>query len=218
MAFRKSRRSRKSKPKSRTYTRKSYKRAKRSLTFKVLRWSSADATNNCCLTITGNDAVPSTDGSALFQLNHVNGFNELVNLFDNYRMLKVMYRWVITRDPNSVTTTANKGLYPRIVWTHDFNDGAAITRSQIYQRANLKEAFMGDNYQKTRWYTIKPAVLAQMYESGVATAYSPQWRKWLDTADNATPHYAVKYNIDQNFTGMTVRMEAKILVECKGIS
>lgn len=209
--FRKSRRSRK-------YTRKTVSAYRSAGKFKVLRWSSADSTNNCQFQFTGSDAVPSTENTVTFAMNQVNGSSELVSLFDNYRILKVMYRWVITRQPDQVTTAANKGVYPRIVWTHDFNDSTPITRALIYQRANLKEAFMGDNYQKTRWYSIKPAVLTQMYESGVATAYQPTWRKWLDTSDNATPHYAIKYAISEAYTGMNVRMEAKILMECKGIS
>lgn len=186
--------------------------------FKVIRWSSADATNNCHITVTGNDTVPSSDGSTLFQLSHVNGSGELVSLFDNFRINKVLYRWVITRDPAQVTTTGNKGLYPRIVWTHDFNDSTPISRALIYQRANLKEVYMSDNYQKTKWYSLSPAILTTMYESGVANAYQPTWRKWIDTSDNLTPHYGIKYSIDQNFTGMTVRLEAKICLECKGVS
>lgn len=186
--------------------------------FKLLRWSSADSTNNCHMSLTGNDTVPGSDGATYFSLSNVNASGELVSLFDNFRILKVLYRWVVTRNPDQVTTTANKGVYPRIVWTHDFNDSAPISRAVIYQRANLKEVFLGDNMQKTRWYTLNPSVLVQMYESGTATAYQPNWRKWLDTNDNATPHYGIKYSVDQNYTGMTVRMEAKIVLECKGVS
>lgn len=198
------------------YKRRVYGLGQRS--FKILRWSSADTTNNCHITVTGNDTVPSSDGSALFSLSNVNGSGELVSLFDNFRILKVMYRWVIVRNPDQVTTSTNKGIYPRIVWTHDFNDSTPITRTLIYQRANLKEAFMGDNYQKTKWYSLRPAILTTMYESGVANAYQPTWRKWIDTADNATPHYGIKYNVDNNYAGSTVRLEAKLLMECKGVS
>lgn len=187
-------------------------------TFKILRWSSYDTTNNCHLQFTGNDTLPSTDGAAVFAMSHVNGSGELVSLFDNFRILKVLYRWVVTRNPDQATTAANKGLYPRIVWTHDFNDSTSITRTQIYQRANLREAYMGDNMQKTKWYTLNPSILSTMYESVAANAYQPVWRKWLDTNDNATPHYGLKYNIDQLYAGVNVRLEAKILMECKGIS
>lgn len=185
--------------------------------FKVLRWSSL-VTDNVHLAVGGNDLVPSTLGTTLFQLYNVNGYAELTSLFDNYRITKVLYRWVITRTPDSVTTTANKGIYPRINWCHDFNDSATITRDALYQRSNMKEVYMSDNYQKTRWYTLNPAVLASMYEVTTNTAYSPKWKQWLDTGDATANHYGIKYCIDQNYYGMVVRLEAKLVIECKGVS
>lgn len=188
--------------------------------FRIVRWSSADAPNNCHFTVTGNDLAPSQDNATTFRLANVNGSGELVSLFDNFRILGVQYRWVLVRNPSeySGTTAVNKGVYPRIIWSHDFNDSAPITRALLYQRANLREEFMGDSNQVTKWYTLKPAILAQMYESGVATAYQPSWRKWLDTADNDSPHYGIKWSVDNLYTGVSVRMEAKILMEFKGIS
>lgn len=206
---------RKKKSYRKRYTRRRAALGQKSL--KVMRWSSADTTNNCHFQFTGNDLVPSTDNATYFQLGNVVASGELVSLFDNYRINKVLYRWVCTRNPDQVTTTANKGVYPRIVWTHDFNDSAIISRNVIYQRANMKEIFMGDNYQKSKWYSLRPAILAQMYESGSTTSYSPKWRQWIDTNDTA-PHYGIKYSIDGAYSGMNVRMEAKIFIECKGIS
>lgn len=220
MVYRRKRTFRKKRTTRRYGTRPMYKR-RRTLgqrSFKVMRWSSYDSVNNCHLTFVGNDTVPNVENSAVFAMSHVNGSGELVSLFDNFRIHKVLYRWVLYRNPDQVTTTANKGIYPRIVWTHDFNDSTPIGRAQIYQRANLREEYFSDNHQRSKWYTLKSAVLAQMYESGVATAYQPQWKKWLDTSDNATPHYGFKYSIDQNYAGMQIRLEAKILMECKGIS
>lgn len=213
--YRKKRVTRKRPTYRKRYTRRRMPMGQR--TFKIMRWSSADTTNNCHFQFTGSDAVPSTDNATYFQIGNVNASGEIVGLFDNYRILKVLYRWVVTRNPDQVTTTANKGLYPRIVWTHDFNDSAIISRSTIYQRANMREEYMGDNHQKSKWYSLNPAILSTMYESGATNAYSPQWRKWIDTNDTS-PHYGIKYSIDGAYTGMSVRMEAKILFECKGIS
>lgn len=183
----------------------------------MLRWSS-QAAPNVHINIPGLDAAPSGTGTSVFQMNQLNSFAEIVNLFDNFRITKIAYRWVILRNPDQVTTTANKGIYPRVNWTHDFNDSATISRDTIYQRANMKEAWFSDTMQKTRWYTLKPSVLVTMYESGVANAYTPKWKQWLDTSDNATPHYGIKYAFDSLYTGMNLVMEAKIYLEAKGIS
>ena len=159
--------------------------------FKVMRWSNADSTNNCAAQYNGNDLVPSGDQSHLISLAHMSGAGELVSLFDNYRIIKVLYRWVITRNPDQATAAGNKGVYPRLVWRHDFNDSTPISRTQMYQASNIKEVFFSDNYQKTRWYSLSPASLVQMYESGTSTAYQPKWRQWMDTADQAAPHYGI---------------------------
>lgn len=188
--------------------------------FKCVRWSSADATNNCHVQHNGSDLVPGVDSATTFILNQLQGHTELVNLFDNYRITKVAYRWVVTRDPSeySGATPANKGVFPRIVWTHDFNDSAIIPRSAIYQRANLKEEFLSEANQVTKWYTLNPAMLTLMYENGANTAYKPSWKQWIDTSDNAAQHYGLKYSIDNLYTGISVRLEAKIFCEFKGIS
>lgn len=186
---------------------------------KILRWSSKDATNNCHKVLTGNDALPALDGSEVFTLGDLNGSAEIQSLFDNYRILKVKYRWVCVRDPSTApTTAANKGIYPRIVWKHDFNDQVVINRTQMYQNANIKEMYFTDSYMKTRWYTLNPAVDMTTYVSAVASAYSPKWRQWLDTTYPAVPHYALKYCYSDLYAGMFLRLEAKIIMECKGIS
>jgi hypothetical protein len=186
--------------------------------FKVMRWSSNDSTNNCHFMLIGNDALPAGDTATTFTLSNVNGSGELVSLFDNYRIVKVLYRWVITRNPDQAVTTTNKGVYPRLVWTHDFNDQIPIARSLMYQRANLKEFYFGDNAQKTRWYSLNPSSLVQMYESSTSTAYQPKWRQWLDTSDNTAPHYGIKMCYSDLYNNINIRLEAKIVIECKGIS
>lgn len=185
-------------------------------TIKLVRWSSA-VSPNCHVNLVGNDTIFSGTSATTFGLNNVNGNGEIISMFDNYRITKVQYRWVCTRSPEFATGANNKGIYPRINWTHDFNDQIAISRDLIYQRANMKEAYFTSDRQKSRWYTLKPSILAVMYESSTTSAYSPKWRQWLDTNDTA-PHYGIKYAWDQLFAGVNVNLEAKIFMECKGIS
>lgn len=183
---------------------------------KLVRWSS-NVAPNVHVNIVGNDTIYSGTSATFFQLTNINGNAELVSLFDNYRITRVQYRWVCTRDPTQATTAGNKGLYPRINWTHDFNDSATITRDLIYQRANMKEVYFTSDRQKSRWYTLKPSILATMYESSATNAYSPKWMQWIDTNDTS-PHYGIKYAWDNTFLGVNVNLEAKIFLECKGIS
>lgn len=183
---------------------------------KAVRWSS-QVSNNVHVTLTGNDTVYSGTSATVFQLANVNGYSEFISLFDNYRITRVQYRWVCTRDPTQATAAGNKGIYPRINWTHDFNDQIPISKDLIYQRANMKEVYFTSDRQKSRWYTLKPSILAVMYESSTSSSYSPKWLQWIDTSDTA-PHYGIKYAWDNLFAGVNVNLEAKIFLECKGIS
>lgn len=205
--------------KKKPYNRKkNYKKVKSGF-IKLVRWSSKEpGSTNVHLSLIGNDAIFSGNSTTTFTLFDTNAYTELVNLFDNYRITRVLYRWIVSRNPDQATSAGNKGIYPRLVWTHDFNDAISIGRDAIYQRANMKEVYFTDNYQRTRWYSLKPSTLTQVYESSTSTAYSPKWLQWLDTNDSQTPHYGIKYAWDQLFTGINLRLEAKIFIECKGIS
>lgn len=186
--------------------------------FRCLRWSSKESTQNCHIFIQGSDTVTAADGATTFALVDVNGSAELVSLFDNFRLTKVLYRWVITRTPDYASTTANRGWFTRINWTHDFNDSTPITRGLMYQRADLKEEYLNADKPSTKWYSLNPAALVQLYESTTATSYGPRWRQWMDTSDQSAPHYGIKYTYDNLYLGLNLRLEAKLMIECKGIS
>lgn len=211
--------------KKRTTRRRTYRRkTPKSGVCRIVRWSNNNTTSNCHLelvgTVTGLPVSPSTgNGVETFSLANVAGSAEITSLFDNYRINKVVYRWVLLRDPVAGPAgNGQKGIYPRITWKHDFNDTATITRTQMYQNANMREVFMNENFQRTKWYTLLPAVTQQVYESAVSTSYSPKWRQFLDTNDSTCPHNGIKYNVTDLYDGVALRLEAKIFLECKGIS
>lgn len=186
--------------------------------FRILRWSNKDTSQNTHVWIQGNDTLPAGDLATTFALSDVAGAGELVSLFDNFRITKVLYRWVITRTPDYASTTANRGWFTRVNWTHDFNDSTPITRALMYQRSDLKEEYLNADHPASKWYSLNPAALVQLYESTTATSYGPRWRQWMDTSDQAAPHYGIKFTYDNLYTGLNLRLEAKLMIECKGIS
>lgn len=183
---------------------------------RLIRMANLDAVNNCYTKILGNNVLPANTGTSQFRLDDVNGVGELKSLFDNYRITKVLYRFVLDREVTS--TTNQSGIFPRINWVHDFNDGISISRNQMMQHAGMREHWFNNNSQKTRWYTLKCASLVQQYESSVATAYKPVWGSWVDTTDSAMPHYGLKIAWDNLYAGWNIIMECKYVIECKGIS
>lgn len=218
--------------KKRKYSRRSRKVSKRrrfnisrtkkpraSYILRTIKWSNRDAANLCHNTNSGSDAVSEATGSASFQLTDLQANSEFTAMFDNYRLVKVLYRWVVTRNTDWANTTANRGYPVRILWCHDFNDSTPPSSSELMQRAGMRELYIqGDDMPASRWYTLNPALLSVGYESGVASAYTPKWRQWIDTASSGTPHYGLKWHVSNLFTGINLRLEAKEIYEFKGIS
>lgn len=150
---------------------------------------------------------------------------EFTALFDNYRINKVLYRWVLRRDvvteTNNATPTANTLTmnYPRVSWVHDFNDQLSpASIQQLRQHANLREFIFSESRLQSKWYSINVSTLELMYRTSVTSATGPQWRQWIDTSLTDIPHYGIKYYPDGLFTGVNVVLEAKFLMEFKGVS
>lgn len=182
---------------------------------KTIRWSNRDTTNNCHFNLPGI-ATGVYSLTTTFNLSDLAGSGELKSLFDNYRIIKVIYRWVLRRDPDY--TTVSPGSNVRVMWVHDFNDQIAISSNQMRQNANCKEVILSDNRYHTKWYTLNPASLVTNYISSVSSAYLPKWKQWTDTTYDTMPHYGIKYNIEQLYTGTNLQFECKYIVECKGVS
>lgn len=203
-------------------TRKTYIRRKtaKSGYLKLIRLSNKDTTKNVHYTITGNNLVPSNYFALTFALDDVNGNGEIKSLFDNYRIVKVLYRFVMERDITSLGAAGSTGVgnYPRVNWVHDFNDSTAITRQQMMQHAGMREFWFTSDRQHSRWYSLNASSLVQQYESPSATAYKPVWRSWVDTGDSAMPHYGLKIAYDNLYASNNIYIECKYIIECKGIS
>lgn len=213
----------------RKYSKKDYKRKRFNITrtkqpkssyvLRTIKWSNRDSGNLCHNTNSGSDAVSEATGTATFQLTDLQANSEFTAMFDNYKLVKVLYRWVITRNTDWATTTGNRGFPVRILWCHDFNDSTPISSSEMMQRAGMRELYMqGDDMPASKWYTLNPALLSVGYESGVASSYTPKWRQWIDTASSGTPHYGLKWHVSNLYAGLSLRLEAKEIYEFKGVS
>lgn len=193
------------------------KSAPKSGFLKTIRWSAKDTANNVHVQYVGNDTNNSADFSLQFALTDAANSSELTSLFDNYRITRVMYRWVATRSTDWSSTTTLRGYDIRITWCHDFNSSSTISRLTQMQRANVREAYLNQNRMQTRWYSLKPATLTQSYEGVATTAYSPKWGQWFDTND-PTPNYGILGTYSELNSGLAIRLEAKLVMEFKGVS
>lgn len=169
---------------------------------------------------TGSDVTPNVGFQQTFALNQLPNYTEFTTLFDQFKICNVQYRFVLRRNPDLVTTAANKGLLSSVVWAHDF-DGqgtAPTTADEVYQYGKrCKQIWLGESRPVSRWYTIKPARLAQEYESAVASAYRPVWKGFINCGDSATPHYGLYGYVVNNFLGQEIDIEARFALAMKNV-
>lgn len=167
------------------------------------------------LTLAGNDTLSTGSGAVTFSLSDVPNAGEFTGLFDQWCLTGVMYRWVIKRDPNAANTATYKGLYPRVCWVHDHDSAQSTsTLNDLQQFNRMSEMYFGDSKMNSKWNYLKPACANSVY-NGVYNGYSALWRRWLDSAYPAVPHYGIRYYYDALYAGISIELECKYLLKFK---
>lgn len=164
----------------------------------------------------GSDAIPGGAGGVNFQLTDVVNYTEFTNLFDQYKIAGVAYRFVVNKDPMQGTPAVTPA-YPRLLWAHDYDDSSTPVLNDLYQYPKVNEFWFTDSRNSTRWNFIKPARAAVEYESATLSSYRPQWKGFIDCASNSAPHYGVKYGYQNLISGMNIYMQCKYYLVFKNV-
>lgn len=168
--------------------------------------------------LTGSDVVSSGSASYTFQLNDLPSSSEFTSLFDQYQIVGIKYRWVVTQDPstNSQTAASRQGAFPYIKWVHDHDDSAGATEQQLQQYPRMREFWFSESSKVTRWHYLKPAVATQAYGT-LSNGYVAKWRQYLDCGYPGTPHYGIKAYYNVLNTGVNILMECKYVLKFKSV-
>lgn len=187
----------------------------------------------------GNDVTVSVNNVAsysvaeTFQLSALPNVTEFGTLYDMFRINKViMYIRLIT-NPDADLALNNRGVslttqygnvcnfFPSIWYCRDYDDANTETLAELRERCKTKQAVLRPD--KDIRIAITPAVAAQLYQSATGTAYSAKWKQWVDMSQNTTPHYGLKWCIDNMsiITGSTdyfkVQVRYKYYFTCKDV-
>lgn len=168
--------------------------------------------------LTGNDVVPSGSASYTFSLNDLPSYTDFTNLFDQYSIVGIKYRFVCTQDPgvNSQTTAARQGSFPYIKWVHDHDDSAGATETQLQQYPRMHEHWFGESNKVTRWFYLRPAVATQAYGT-ISNGYVAKWKQYLDCGYPGTPHYGLKLFYNVLNSGVNILFECKYVLKLKSV-
>lgn len=171
-------------------------------------------------TATPNDVTGGAIGNISFgafgyNINQLPNVSEFINLFDHFRINAVVSKFYLQIDP-AATNTQTSAVIPRMYWVKDYNDSAApVDIATLRQYNNMRQRTL--NPYRPITIKVRPAVLTNMYEGVATTAYSPKWKCWIDTNDPATPHFALKWAIENFPTGYTVKVEHTFYISCKNV-
>lgn len=170
------------------------------------------------LAISGNDILSSNGGAAIFTLSDTVNTAEFTNLFDQYMIHGIQYRFTIKVDPDLVSTTSNRGLYPYLKWVHDHDDATGPTSANdLVQYPKMQEFIFTSDKPNTRWFYLKPALANEVFGTVVQTAYAPKWRQWCDNAYPGIQHYGIKYWADQCYAGQQIFLECRYILKFRGV-
>lgn len=157
--------------------------------------------------------------SAQFLLSYVQGSTEFTNLFDRYRICKVVVK--IINLSNSATVNG-QGLLPTIMTSMDYDDSAvpsASTLQSFMQRGDVKETRLSG----TKTIVLRPRPAMSLYQ-GAFTGYAiPGKAPYINSANPDVPHYGFKgflrnVNLNPNTTSQTAfRFDTYVYFACKDL-
>lgn len=144
-------------------------------------------------TLIGTDiptATGTTFGAVIFRLNQLADFADFTNLYDSYRINKVV--WKLVPNVNSAEAGATQKL-PQVHSVIDTNDNTAPTAlTQLVQYSNYRMT-MGSRIH-TRMLT--PASRDEAFQStGTAYPATINFKKWITTEYPAITFLGIKYAI-----------------------
>lgn len=144
-----------------------------------------------------------------YNLSSIPGYINFTNLFDQYRInLIVLKFWLRIELPDATTD-----VIPKLFYAKDYNDVNTPTSiAEVRQYSNHKCVKLS-TYRPVV-VKLRPATLSLIY-NGLTSAYSSNWRKWLQTTAASVPHYGLKCAIDLLPVGQAVDVEATYYMSFK---
>lgn len=137
-----------------------------------------------------------------FSLDQLPNFTEFTNLFDSYRIDKIVMRFIAVH-AQQVSAEVNNAAavtvtQPRVYTVIDYDDDAVPTSiTELTQYSNCKIRQAGKSFK----VILQPKVAVQVYRSAVTTAYAaPDKGTKLDCAYADVPHFGVKLAMTSNAT------------------
>lgn len=172
------------------------------------------ANNLFAPTTTGGTTTQETNFS--FRLGHIPYFARITNLYDVYKIVKIVLDWIpvgadMNPYPNAVSTNV---AIPTIVTAIDHDDTNNVGIA-IYSYGYCKERSCKSRFRTT----IYPRIAKAAFGGGLLSSYANDKPGWIDTDFPNVDHYGLRsfFPAIQNLSGPThaYRIIATYYVCCK---
>lgn len=156
-------------------------------------------------------------GLPAIMFNQIAGESEFAALYDQYKILKVYYRFRFDTGPVPAAGF-EPAKYPWFKIYNDYDDNSTPTDSQIREVTRAKEKRFTPT-RLTHGWTVRPRVAGEVYRSVTSTAYAVRKAPWLDMGIRDVPHYGTKIVIyvPQGAEPSQITVEWRIKFLCRGV-
>lgn len=187
-------------------------RYKRMLGGNFANWPTGTLLSGCCR-IAGNAVNAPWLGSYTVALSDVVNSSDFTNLYDQYRLDKLIIKFYLKFDPSSQSATTSN--IPRLYWYRDLDDlTSPASLNEIRENGKCKTVPL--TLYKPVTIVMKPNVLRVIYQSAVSSQYTPSFNQWLDMSTPTNQHYGLKFAIDDlTNTNYRVEVEGTLHFSCR---
>lgn len=143
-------------------------------------------------------------GGLLTSTTAVPGFAEFTSLYDEWCIEKVEIFAMPTFSNNGIVAGSSAAQLPWIVYAedNDDNNAASCTALQQYAGAKYTQLVTLDSLNPKPLCVLHPKPSTAMYRSSTGFAYGrPKGNVWIDAQYSTTPHYGMKWALDDSYAG-----------------
>ena len=158
-----------------------------------------------------------TGAAQSFQIGDLANSSEFTQLYDQYKITRVVLRFQLVNVPDSglvyapgtnTGTYQSTNFYPKLWYYADYDDTTPPTTTNIREVGKARCRVLRPNSMVT--VSVKPAILNQLYRTPTTTAYSPVWNQRIDCSQGDVPHYGLKYAFDLNGVSSTTAFKVRV--------
>lgn len=168
------------------------------------------------LQIQGNAIYAPYTNAFTFSLSDLPVVSDFASLYDQYKLNFVILKIRLYNTPDAQSGFINSSNYPTLYYVKDYDDDSIPTSlNQLREHGDCQTRVLRPNAYT--YIKLKPRLLSPIYVSALSTTYAPIRARPIDFAQTTTPHYGMKFAID-NFTNinMLVDMQADYYFTCYG--